>query len=53
MATFHMAVIQFVLSYGVNSLTINDRNWKPFNSFHKKTERQLTKAYIQKYGDGS
>ena len=48
-----MVVVQSVLFEGVDSWTINNRNLKGLESFHKRAVRHMTGQHIQKYGNGS
>ena len=53
MAKYYMAVVQSVLLYGADLWTINNRNWKRLESFHKRACRHMTGQHIQKHGYGS
>ena len=53
MAKFYIAVVQSILLYGAYLWTINNRNWKPSESFHTSAVRHMTGQHIQKHWEGS
>ena len=51
MGRFYQAIVQAVLLYGADSWTINNRNMRKLQSFHRRVVRHITGKHIRKLGE--
>ena len=51
MGRFYQAIVQAVLLHGADSWTINNRNMRKLQSFHRRVVRHITGKHIRKLGE--